>query len=84
VKARDENGATTRFCIHANLGPSDNSMQSEISAHIGGRVTVFAANATHDQSLCKAGGTQQEKQQMKVTMHCLRYLNQHAARASCF
>ncbi|KAJ7348917.1 hypothetical protein DFH08DRAFT_863800 [Mycena albidolilacea] len=41
------------------------------------RVTVFAADARPVEH-------NKKKQQMKVTMHCLRYLNHHAARASCF
>ncbi|KAJ7275955.1 hypothetical protein C8J57DRAFT_1466570 [Mycena rebaudengoi] len=48
VRVEDETGKTTCFCIHVNAGPSDNPMQSEISAHIGGKGNHFCRK-------CQAG-----------------------------
>ncbi|KAJ6631589.1 hypothetical protein B0H10DRAFT_2159828 [Mycena sp. CBHHK59/15] len=53
-KAADENGKTTRFCIHCNCTPSNNPMQSEICGHIGGKGNKFCHK-------CHVGGTQEEK-----------------------
>ncbi|KAJ6588551.1 hypothetical protein B0H19DRAFT_1013424 [Mycena capillaripes] len=54
VEVRDESGNTICFCIYCNAGPSDNPMQSEISAHIGGKGNCFCRK-------CQVGGTQKEK-----------------------
>ncbi|KAJ7888582.1 hypothetical protein B0H14DRAFT_2337173 [Mycena olivaceomarginata] len=54
VRVQDEEGNTTCFCIHVNAGPSDNLMQSEVSAHIGGKGNRFCRK-------CEVGGTQKEK-----------------------
>ncbi|KAJ6607440.1 hypothetical protein B0H10DRAFT_2166796 [Mycena sp. CBHHK59/15] len=54
VQVQDETGNTTRFCIHVNAGPSDNPMQNEVSAHIGGKGNHFCRK-------CEVGGTQKEK-----------------------
>ncbi|KAJ6608964.1 hypothetical protein B0H10DRAFT_2166458 [Mycena sp. CBHHK59/15] len=54
AQVQDETGNTTRFCIHVNAGPSDNPMQSEVSAHIGGKGNHFCRK-------CELGGTQKEK-----------------------
>ncbi|KAJ7208459.1 hypothetical protein C8J57DRAFT_1257855 [Mycena rebaudengoi] len=54
IRVQDETGATTCICIYANAGPSDNPMQSEISAHIGGKGNYFCQK-------CRVGGTQKEK-----------------------
>ncbi|KAJ7693871.1 hypothetical protein B0H17DRAFT_1132256 [Mycena rosella] len=54
IEIQDELGDTTCLCIHANTGPSDNPMQSEISAHIGGKGNCPCRK-------CQMGGTQGEK-----------------------
>ncbi|KAJ7450619.1 hypothetical protein FB451DRAFT_1186723 [Mycena latifolia] len=55
IEVRDaESGSATCLCIHANAGPSDNPMQSEVSGHIGGKGNCPCRK-------CKMGGTQQEK-----------------------
>ncbi|KAJ7221179.1 hypothetical protein C8J57DRAFT_1594096 [Mycena rebaudengoi] len=54
VEVHDENGDATCLCIHVNAGPSDNPMQSEVSAHIGGKGNCFCQK-------CQVGGTQKEK-----------------------
>ncbi|KAJ7306913.1 hypothetical protein DFH08DRAFT_927472 [Mycena albidolilacea] len=54
VEVRDESGNATCFCIYCNAGPSDNPMQSEISAHIGGKGNCFCRK-------CQVGGTQADK-----------------------
>ncbi|KAJ7246181.1 hypothetical protein C8J57DRAFT_1678249 [Mycena rebaudengoi] len=54
MEVQDEAGSTTCFCIHVNAGPSDNPMQSEVSAHIGGKGNHFCRK-------CEVGGTQKEK-----------------------
>ncbi|KAJ6632334.1 hypothetical protein B0H10DRAFT_1901754 [Mycena sp. CBHHK59/15] len=56
VRVRDaETQETTRFCIHANAGPSDNPMQSEISGHIGAKGNFFCRK-------CEAGGSEKDKE----------------------
>ncbi|KAJ7206206.1 hypothetical protein C8J57DRAFT_1258525 [Mycena rebaudengoi] len=54
VEVQDEAGNATCFCIHVNAGPSVNPMQSEVSAHIGGKGNHFCRK-------CDVGGTQKEK-----------------------
>ncbi|KAJ7269179.1 hypothetical protein C8J57DRAFT_1609392 [Mycena rebaudengoi] len=54
VEVQDEHGDTFCFCLHVNAGPSDNPMQSEVSAHIGGKGNCFCRK-------CLVGGTQKEK-----------------------
>ncbi|KAJ7243992.1 hypothetical protein C8J57DRAFT_1452332 [Mycena rebaudengoi] len=54
VEVQDEAGSATCFYIHVNAGPSDNPMQSEVSAHIGGKGNHFCRK-------CEVGGTQKEK-----------------------
>lgn len=54
VEVRDESGNATCFCIYVNAGASDNPMQSEISAHIGGKGNCPCRK-------CRMGGTQKEK-----------------------
>ncbi|KAJ6615078.1 hypothetical protein B0H10DRAFT_1950204 [Mycena sp. CBHHK59/15] len=56
VRVRDaETQETTRFCIHANAGPSDNPMQSEISGHIGAKGNFFCRK-------CEAGRSEKDKE----------------------
>ncbi|KAJ7281324.1 hypothetical protein C8J57DRAFT_1433345 [Mycena rebaudengoi] len=54
VEVQDEHGNICCFCLHVNAGPSDNPMQSEVSAHIGGKGNCFCRK-------CLVGGTQKEK-----------------------
>ncbi|KAJ7859305.1 hypothetical protein B0H14DRAFT_3084960 [Mycena olivaceomarginata] len=54
VETRDEAGNTSCFCIYINAGPSDNPMQSEVSAHIGGKGNCMCRK-------CRVGGTQKDK-----------------------
>ncbi|KAF7372530.1 hypothetical protein MVEN_00115200 [Mycena venus] len=54
VVVEDESGDTVCFCIYVNAGPSDNPMQSEISAHIGGKGNCLCRK-------CRVGGTQKDK-----------------------
>ncbi|KAJ6632545.1 hypothetical protein B0H10DRAFT_1938140 [Mycena sp. CBHHK59/15] len=49
VQVQNETGNTTCFCIHVNVGPSDNPLQSEVSAHIGGKGNHFCHK-------CEVGG----------------------------
>jgi hypothetical protein len=54
VVVEDESGDAACFCIYVNAGPSDNPMQSEISAHIGGKGNCLCRK-------CRVGGTQKDK-----------------------
>ncbi|KAF8193520.1 hypothetical protein K438DRAFT_2131595 [Mycena galopus ATCC 62051] len=54
VEVQDDLGETTCFSIYVNAGPSYNPMQSEISAHIGGKSNCLCCK-------CRVGGTQREK-----------------------
>ncbi|KAJ7053538.1 hypothetical protein C8F01DRAFT_1375116 [Mycena amicta] len=54
LSVEDENGQTTKICIYCNAGPSDNPMQSEVSAHIGAKGNRFCRK-------CKVGGNQAHK-----------------------
>ncbi|KAJ7035837.1 hypothetical protein C8F04DRAFT_1340815 [Mycena alexandri] len=57
IRVRDaETQETTCVCIHANAGPSDNPMQSEISGHIGAKGNFFCRK-------CKAGGSDKDKEE---------------------
>ncbi|KAJ6533721.1 hypothetical protein B0H19DRAFT_1272356 [Mycena capillaripes] len=54
VVVEDESGDAACLCIYVNAGPSDNPMQSEISAHIGGKGNCLCRK-------CRVGGTQKDK-----------------------
>ncbi|KAJ6528843.1 hypothetical protein B0H19DRAFT_1083184 [Mycena capillaripes] len=54
VEVRDELGNTTCFSLYVNAGCSDNPMQSEIAAHIGGKGNCFCRKS-------RVGGTQKQK-----------------------
>ncbi|KAJ6626597.1 hypothetical protein B0H10DRAFT_2300403, partial [Mycena sp. CBHHK59/15] len=54
VEFQDEDGTASCFCLYINAGASDNPMQSEVAAHIGGKGNHFCRK-------CSVGGTQQEK-----------------------
>ncbi|KAJ7195789.1 hypothetical protein GGX14DRAFT_575340 [Mycena pura] len=56
VRVEDGNGNGTRFCICTFAAPSDNSMQSEISSHIGGQGNKFCRK-------CEVGGPRADKEQ---------------------
>ncbi|KAJ6558925.1 hypothetical protein B0H10DRAFT_2240688 [Mycena sp. CBHHK59/15] len=45
VEFQDEDGTASCFCLYINAGASDNPMQSEVAAHIGGKATIFVASA---------------------------------------
>ncbi|KAJ6567837.1 hypothetical protein B0H10DRAFT_2168889 [Mycena sp. CBHHK59/15] len=69
VQVQDETGNTTCFCIHVNAGPSDNPMQSEVSAHIGGKGNHFCRK-------CEAGLPQTKERilnelEKQVKLACL-------------
>ncbi|KAJ7433258.1 hypothetical protein B0H11DRAFT_2376311 [Mycena galericulata] len=53
VEVQDELGSTTCLSIYVNAAPSDNPMQSEVCAHIGGKGNCFCRK-------CQAGGTQKK------------------------
>ncbi|KAJ7697762.1 hypothetical protein B0H16DRAFT_1668990 [Mycena metata] len=50
----DEVGNATCFCLYCNAGLSDNPMQSEVAAHIGGKGNCFCRK-------CRVGGSQNDK-----------------------
>ncbi|KAJ6523814.1 hypothetical protein B0H19DRAFT_1223959 [Mycena capillaripes] len=54
IAVEDESGNAACISIYVNAGPSDNPMQSEISAHIGGKGNCLCRK-------CRVGGTQKDK-----------------------
>ncbi|KAJ6542998.1 hypothetical protein B0H19DRAFT_1311111 [Mycena capillaripes] len=54
IAVEDESGNAACISIYVNTGPSDNPMQSEISAHIGGKGNCLCRK-------CRVGGTQKDK-----------------------